>query len=233
MKAAHLHTLSEDMAARRPAALLTWLERGEQRLIRRDEIGSDTPAALAEALEEGFRTDKSGTVEIDGREVFINVYNPPLRLIIIGAVHIAQALAPMAEQAGYDVVIVDPRTAFATVQRFESERLDTRWPDVALPEIGLDTRTALVALTHDPKLDDPALQLAVGSPAFYIGALGSRRTHAKRVERLREGGMSEEGIARISAPVGLAIGAVGPAEIAVSIIAEMTAALRGRRVEPV
>jgi len=231
MKAAHLHMLSEDMAARRPAALLTWLESGEQRIIRRDEISADTPAALAEALEEGFRTDKSRTVEIDGREVFINVFNPPLRLIIIGAVHIAQALAPMAEQAGYDVVIVDPRTAFATVQRFERERLDTRWPDVALPEIGLDTRTALVALTHDPKLDDAALHLAVASPAFYIGALGSTRTHAKRVERLREEGMSEEGIARISAPVGLPLGGVGPVEIAVSILAEMTATLRGKRPE--
>ena len=229
MKSEHLRTLSGDMAARRAAALLTWLDSGEQRLIHRDETLGDTPAALAEAVEEGFRTDKSRTVAIDGREVFINIYNPPLRLIIIGAVHIAQALAPMAEHAGYDVVIVDPRTAFATVQRFARERLDTRWPDVALPEIGLDARTALVALTHDPKLDDPALQLAVGSPTFYIGALGSTRTHAKRVERLREGGMNDEAIARISAPVGLPIGAVGPAEIAVSIIAEMTATLRGKR----
>jgi len=227
MQVDHLHKLSEDMATRRPAALLTWVDSGEQRIIRRDEIGADTPAALAEALEEGFRSDKSRTVEIDGREVFINIYNPALRLVIVGAVHIAQALAPMAEQAGYDVVIVDPRTAFATVQRFARERLDTRWPDVALPEIGLDTRTALVALTHDPKLDDPALHLAIASPAFYVGALGSRRTHAKRVERLRASGMSDAGIARISAPVGLAIGAVGPVEIALSILAEMTATLRG------
>jgi len=232
MKAAHLHTLSEDMAARRPAALLTWLDNGEQQVIRRDEIGADTPAALAEALEDAFRTDKSRTVEIDGREVFIDVYNPPLRLIIVGAVHITQALAPMAGQAGYDVTIVDPRTAFATVQRFATERLDTRWPDEALPEIGLDVRTALVALTHDPKLDDPALQLAVTSPAFYVGALGSTRTHAKREKRLREGGMNEDGIARISAPVGLPIGAVGPVEIAVSILAEMTAILRGKRLAP-
>ncbi len=229
MRAKHLRRLSEDMAARRPAALLTWLDSGEQQIVHRDETGGDMPVALAEALGDAFRTDTSGTVEVEGREVFINVFNPPLRLIIIGAVHIAQALAPMAEQAGYDVVIVDPRTAFATVQRFERERLDTRWPDVALPDIGLDTRTALVALTHDPKLDDPALQLAVASPAFYVGALGSTRTHAKRVERLRESGMSEEGMARISAPVGLSIGAVGPVEIAVSILAEMTAALRGKR----
>lgn len=228
MQASLLKILAEDMAARRAAALLTWLESGEQQVIRRDEISAATPPAVAEALEEAFRTDKSRTVEVDGREVFINVYNPPLRLIIIGAVHIAQALAPMAEQAGYDVVIVDPRTAFATVERFARERLDTRWPDEALPEIGLDSRTALVALTHDPKLDDPALHLAVASPAFYVGALGSTRTHAKRAERLREGGMSEEGIARISAPVGLAIGAVGPVEIALSILAEMTATLRGK-----
>jgi len=227
MNAEHLRTLCDDMATRRAAALLTWLESGEQQVIRRDETVADMPAALAEALNDAFRTDKSRTVEIDGREVFINVFNPPLRLVIIGAVHIAQALAPMAEQAGYDVVIVDPRTAFATVQRFASERLDTRWPDVALPEIGLDTRTALVALTHDPKLDDPALHLAIASPAFYVGALGSRRTHAKRVERLRASGMSDAGIARISAPVGLAIGAVGPVEIALSILAEMTATLRG------
>jgi len=228
MRAEHLHTLSQDMAPRQPAALLTWLDSGEQHVIRRDEISADTPAALADALEEGFRTDKSQTVEVEGHEVFINVFNPPLRLIIIGAVHIAQALAPMAGQAGYDVTIVDPRTAFATVQRFASERLDTRWPDEALPEIGLDARTALVALTHDPKLDDPALHLAVASPAFYVGALGSTRTHAKRVERLREGGMSDEAIMRISAPVGLAIGAVGPVEIGLSILAEMTATLRGK-----
>lgn len=232
MRAEHLRTLSGDMAARRAAALLTWLDSGAQQLIRRDEIGADTRAALVEAVEEGFRTDKSRTVEMDGREVFINVFNPALRLIIVGAVHIAQSLAPMAEQAGYDVVIMDPRTAFATVQRFSRERLDTRWPDIALPEIGLDARTALVALTHDPKLDDPALHLAAASPAFYIGALGSTRTHAKRVERLRDGGMSEEAIARISAPVGLAIGAVGPVEIAISILAEMTAVLRGKRPEP-
>ncbi len=229
MKAELLRTLSGDMAARRPAALLTWLDSGEQRIIRRGEIDADMPTALADALEHALRTDTSRTVEIDGREVFINVFNPPLRLIIIGAVHIAQALAPMAEQAGYDVVIVDPRTAFASEQRFARERLDTRWPDEALPEIGLDARTALVALTHDPKIDDPALHLAVASPAFYIGALGSTRTHAKRVERLREGGMSEADITRISAPVGLAIGAVGPVEIAVSILAEITATLRGRR----
>lgn len=231
MQARHLATLEQDMAARRPAALLTWLDSGAQQVVRRGATGAEVSPDLAEALETAFRTDTSRTVEIAGREVFINAFNPPLRLIVIGAVHIAQALAPMAEQAGYDVVIVDPRTAFATVQRFEHERLDTRWPDVALPEIGLDTRTALVALTHDPKLDDPALHLAVDSPVFYVGALGSRRTHAKRVERLRDGGMSEEAIARISAPVGLDIGAVGPVEIAVSILAEMTATLRGKQPE--
>lgn len=231
MKAEHLRFLSAHMAARRPVAVLTWLDSGEQQIMRRGEAGASA-VALAEALEEGFRTDNSRTVAAADREVFINIYNPPLRLVIIGAVHIAQALAPMAAQAGYDVIIVDPRTAFATVQRFARERLDTRWPDIALPEIGLDARTALVALTHDPKLDDPALHLAVASPAFYVGALGSRRTHAKRVERLREGGMSEAGIARISAPVGLAIGAVGPVEIAVSILAEITATLRGKQTTP-
>ncbi|WP_397542121.1 XdhC family protein [Roseovarius salis] len=174
--------------------------------------------------ERRFRMDRSGFEE-DG-ETFIAIHNPPLRLIIVGAVHIAQALVPMARIAGYDPVLVDPRESFASEGRFPGETVLQDWPDEGLRAIGMDGRTALVLLTHDPKLDDPALVEAVGSDVFYIGALGSTRTHAKRVERLRQRGLDDDQIARIHAPVGLDIGAAGPAEIAVSILAEMTQVLR-------
>ncbi|WP_372572484.1 XdhC family protein [Ruegeria jejuensis] len=173
-----------------------------------------------------MRLDRSGFEE-DGK-TFVAVHNPPLRLVVLGAVHIAQALVPMARIAGYDPVIIDPREAFASSERFPGERILTDWPDEAVAEIGLDTRTALVLLTHDPKLDDPALQAALGANIFYIGALGSTRTHAKRVARMQEAGFSEEQIARIHGPIGLDIGAAGPSEIAVAILAEMTAVLRGK-----
>ena len=171
-----------------------------------------------------FRMDRSG-FEPDG-ETIVCIHNPPLRLIVIGAVHIAQALVPMARIAGYDPVINDPRAAFATPARFPGEVLSQDWPDEALRAFGLDARTALVLLTHDPKLDDPALIEALNSDLFYIGALGSSRTHAKRVARLRDAGLSDAQIARINAPVGLDIGAAGPAEIALSILAQMTQVLR-------
>ena len=145
-----------------------------------------------------------------------------------GAVHIAQALIPIARQAGYDVIVVDPRTAFASEERFVGVPRDARWPDEALPEIGLDARTAFIALTHDPKIDDPALQIALPSDVFYVGALGSTRTHAKRIDRLSQLGVSKDALERINAPIGLDIGAVGPVEIAISIMAEVTAALRGK-----
>jgi len=171
-----------------------------------------------------FAGDRSG-VEEDGR-TFVAIHNPPLRLAIVGAVHIAQALVPMARIAGFDPVIIDPRGAFGSEARFPGERLLDSWPDEALAELGPDARTALVLLTHDPKLDDPALHIALNSDAFYIGALGSTRTHAKRVERLGEAGFSPEQIARIRGPVGLDIGAASPPEIAVSILAQMVQALR-------
>ncbi|MEP1198020.1 XdhC family protein [Tateyamaria sp.] len=171
-----------------------------------------------------FVNDRSG-IEEDGHS-FVAIHNPPLRLAIVGAVHIAQALVPMARVAGYDPVIIDPRAAFGSAARFPGETLIEDWPDEALAEVGLDTRTALVLLTHDPKLDDPALHVALGSDAFYIGALGSTRTHAKRVERLAEAGFTPEQIARIRGPVGLDIGAASPSEIAVSILAQMVQALR-------
>ncbi|PKQ14052.1 MAG: XdhC/CoxI family protein [Alphaproteobacteria bacterium HGW-Alphaproteobacteria-1] len=174
--------------------------------------------------EDRFRMDRSGLLE-DG-ETFVAIHNPPLRLIIVGAVHIAQALVPMARTLGYDPVVIDPRESFASPARFPDTRLMPDWPDEAVAALGLDARTALVLLTHDPKLDDPALMAALRSEVFYIGALGSTRTHGKRVVRLAEAGFSEAEIARVHGPVGLDIGAAGPAEIAVSILAEMTRVLR-------
>lgn len=179
------------------------------------------------AYPERMRMDRSGFEE-DG-QTFVAVHNPPLRLIVVGAVHIAQALVPMARIAGYDPVIIDPREAFASESRFPGETLMTDWPDEAVAQLGLDPRTALVLLTHDPKLDDPALQAALKANVFYIGALGSTRTHAKRVTRMQEAGFSDAEIAQIHGPIGLDIGAAGPSEIAVSILAEMTAVLRGKK----
>lgn len=171
-----------------------------------------------------FAKDRSG-VEPD-EQTFVALHNPPLRLIVVGAVHIAQALVPMAGIAGFDAVVIDPREAFGSDARFPSARVLNDWPDAALTEVGLDSRTALVLLTHDPKLDDPALRLALKSPAFYIGALGSTRTHAARVQRMEEAGFDRATIARIHGPVGLDIGAASPAEIAVSILAQMIERLR-------
>jgi xanthine dehydrogenase accessory factor len=210
MPEAMLQELVEARAARVPAAYVTGMT-AERRLERTGHAHR-------------FRMDRSGFEE-DG-ETFVAIHNPPLRLIIVGAVHIAQALVPMARIAGYDPVLVDPRDSFASADRFPGESLRHDWPDEGLRAIGLDARTALVLLTHDPKLDDPALEEALGSEAFYVGALGSTRTHAKRVERLRDRGLDAARIARIHAPVGLDIGAAGPAEIAVSILAEMTRVLR-------
>lgn len=173
---------------------------------------------------ERFRRDRSG-LEEDG-QTFVAVHNPPLRLLVVGGVHIAQDLVAMAARTGFDPVVVDPREAFGSAARFPQTRLVNEWPDEALKEVGVDARTAVVLLTHDPKLDDPALHIALGSPAFYIGALGSTRTHAKRVERLSEAGFRAEEIARIKGPVGLDLGAASPAEIAVSILAQMIQSLR-------
>ena len=206
-----LSALVDARTARQPIAYVLDLDQGTRHLTD-------------QGYDERFRLDRSGFEE--GTRRFVAIYNPPLRLIIVGAVHIAQALVPMARIAGYDPVIVDPRESFATPERFAGERLVTDWPDEALDILGLDRGTALVLLTHDPKLDDPALHRALRSRCFYIGALGSTRTHAKRAERLLAAGYTQDEIARINGPVGLDIGASGPAEIAVSIIAEMTRVLR-------
>ena len=225
MLRSHLAQLAADIAARRPVATVTTLSTGEQRLVH---PGDPLPDDLAAALADAVRKDRSGVVALATGEVFINVRNPALRMVMIGAVHISQALVPMAQAAGYDVIVIDPRTAFASGERFAGVALDARWPDEALPPIGLDRRTAFVALTHDPKIDDPALMLAFKSDCFYIGALGSSRTHAKRRERLLAAGIAAERFDTIHAPIGLDIGAIGAPEIAISIIAEVTAALRGK-----
>ena len=191
------------------------------------DLSTNTRALHSAGFEQRFRMDRSGFEE-DSRR-FIAIHNPPLRMIVVGAVHIAQALMPMAQMAGYDPVLVDPRESFATPARFPNQRILNDWPADAVNEIGLDTRSALVLLTHDPKLDDPALQIALRSNAFYIGALGSKRTHAKRTARLEEGGFTPEDIARIHGPVGLDIGASSPSEIAVSIMGQITQVLRKGR----
>jgi xanthine dehydrogenase accessory factor len=220
-----LGQLRGDIGARRKAALVTELATGNRRLAHAPgDLGDDLAPALAEA----FRQDRSIALPGSSGEIFINVFAPTTRLVIVGAVHVAQALVPMARALGYDVLIVDPRAAFATQERFGDVRIEHDWPDEALAADGLDAATAVVALSHDPKLDDAALISALRSDAFYVGALGSRKTHAGRVERLKQAGIAEADIARIHAPIGLDIGAQGAAEIALSIIAEITAVARGK-----
>ena len=223
MKLQTLAELNAERAARRPVIVITDTANGEQRLVKAKDFAADP---LRAELSSQLRMGKSGMVEVSGRKLFLNVYAPTARLVIIGAVHISQALAPMAQSLGYDVTVVDPRTAFASPERFPDVPLIAEWPDVALPPLNIDHYTAFVALTHDPKIDDPALLHAFQRDCFYIGALGSRKTHGKRGERLRGQGAKDSDIARIHAPIGLPIGAVSPSEIAVSIMAEITAQLR-------
>jgi xanthine dehydrogenase accessory factor len=218
-----LRELNAERAARRPVIIVTDTADGGQRLVKAKDIAADP---LRAELSKQLRMGKSGNVEIGGKRLFLNVYAPTAKLVIVGAVHISQALAPLARALDYDVTVVDPRTAFASPERFPDVPLIAEWPDVALPPLNIDHYTAFVAVTHDPKIDDPALLHAFAKDCFYIGALGSRKTHAKRAERLRAQGASEADIARIHAPIGLDIGAVSPSEIAVSIMAEITAVLR-------
>jgi xanthine dehydrogenase accessory factor len=214
--------------------LVTELKTGAQLLLGEGialgdlKLGNEERAAINRAAIE----DRSQTIDSPQGPLFIEVWSPPLRLIVVGAVHIAQTLARMAVQAGYDVTIIDPRSAFASEERFPGVTLATDWPDEVLPALRPDKRTAIVTLTHDPKIDDPALQAALRSDAFYIGALGSRRTHAKRGERLESAGFGPTAFARIHGPVGLDIGALTPGEIAVSILAQITAILRRDRIKP-
>jgi xanthine dehydrogenase accessory factor len=218
-----LSALNAERAARRAAVIVTDIASGGQRFVPAAEIAGDP---LKETLQAHLRTGKSGMAETPSGRVFLTVYVPPPKLVIIGAVHISQALGPMARLLGYDVTIVDPRTAFASAERFPDIRVIADWPDTALPPLGVDRYTAFAALTHDPKIDDPALIHALGRGCFYVGALGSKKTHARRVERLTAQDVSTADIARIHAPIGLSIGAVSPPEIAVAILGEITARLR-------
>ena len=230
MKTSILKAVLAARAASRPVAVVSNLETGDQALVYPDAVEGTLalPDAAIASARKAIADDKSGRIPAEAAgnaPLFAQVSNPAKRLVIVGAVHIAQPLVVMAQTAGYAVTIVDPRGAFATKDRFPGVDLSEDWPDDALTALNIDTRTAVVTLTHDPKLDDPALMVALKSPAFYIGSLGSKRTHAGRVARLTEAGLSEAEIARIHAPIGLNIGGKSPAEIAISILAQITEVL--------
>ncbi|OUS18800.1 hypothetical protein A9Q97_00265 [Rhodospirillales bacterium 47_12_T64] len=220
MKRDLLNQLNLAKSEKRTVALLTDIESGTQELISPLEENAEHP--LLPEIRKAVRDDKSYVHELSGSKTFIQIFNPPLRIIIVGAVHISQFLVPMSQLAGYEVILVDPRSAFGNPTRFPDCVINNEWPDDAMEELKLDHRTAVVILTHDPKLDDPAIEATLQSDAFYIGALGSKRTHAKRLERLEH----VEGLDRIDGPIGLPIGAKNPAEIAVSILAAITDTLR-------
>ena len=220
-----LNELLEAQAAKRAVVLATRLSDGIQKLIYPADKTQDS--WLLQAVSEVLASDKSRIVtDPDGAEWFLNAFNLPLRMIVIGAVHIAQPLSIMASIAGYDVTIVDPREAFASPERFPNVTVRCEWPDEAMADLAPDARTAVVTLTHDPKLDDPALVAALNSPCFYIGALGSKKTHASRLERLKAQGFDDQALSSIHGPIGLNIGGKSPAEIAISIMAEITSVLR-------
>lgn len=229
MKTNDLNTLLKARLEKQPVALVTDLTSGAQALVDADESRGDLALDDGQIADvrDALMHDRAGVIENTGSGLFVRPYNPHKRLVIVGAVHIAQALAPMAQVAGFDVTVVDPRGAFATAERFPGVTLMDDWPDEAMTALAPDNRTAVVVLTHDPKLDDPALFVALASPAFYVGALGSRKTHGARVERLIEGGLDEATIRRIHGPIGLAIGARSPGEIAISILGQITAVLHG------
>jgi len=232
MQAKTLAALQDARSQRRAVTLATRLSDAAEALIYLDtaEGTLSGDAAVVAAARRAMEVGRSETVDIGSEKVFLNVYVPPRRLIIVGAVHIAQSLAPMATMLEFDVTVVDPRGAWATTQRFPGVKVIKDWADEAFQAMGLDVSTAVVTLTHDPKLDDPALEAALKSDVFYIGALGSRRTHAKRKERLAEAGITEEQFARVHGPIGLNIGAKSPAEIAVSILGQIIE-VRARRLE--
>lgn len=229
MELSLLEALNAERAARRAAVLVTDLGGGGQRLVRAADAGADP---LAEMLAEALRSGRSGRVEAEGRALFLTVQLPAPRLVVTGAVHISQTLAPMAAAVGFEVVIVDPRTAFATAERFPGVDVRAQWPQDALARLALDPFTAVAALAHDPKIDDPLLEAALGAGCFYVGALGSRKSHAGRLGRLAGRGVPRAALERIRAPIGLDIGAANPAEIAVSILAQLVGELRRRPARP-
>lgn len=221
-----LKQLNSERRARRACAVVTEIATGRDRLVKAENA---VQGGLGEAVNKAIQSSKSELVVLEQGEFFINVYVPPVRMIVVGAVHITQALVPMAVATGFDLTVIDPRTAFATQERFEGCRLDSRWPVDVLAEHPFDAFTALVAVTHDPKIDDEPLMAALQANCFYVGALGSRKTHAKRVQRFKGAGVTEAQLARLEAPVGLDIGAANPAEIAVSIMGAVIAHLRGKK----
>ncbi len=230
MKRAVLDALQRARANKRPVALVTDLETGHAAVHDDGEVVAGSlmlSAPALHALESAVQRDRSGRLPEPNDHLMVEVFHPPLRLIVVGAVHIAQALAPMAEIAGYEVTIVDPRRAFASDTRFPRTALRHDWPDEAMRALQPDRRTAVITLTHDSKLDDPALTAALASPAFYIGALGSTRTHAKRLQRLAEEGLTDAQLSRIHGPLGLPLGGRAPAEIAIAALAQMTQVLHG------
>jgi xanthine dehydrogenase accessory factor len=227
MKREDLVRLNALRAERRAAVYVADLGQGGGRLIAEGDAVDDSLAAVVRTA---FLTGKSAQVEIDGNKLFLNVQVPPPRIVAIGAVHITQALAPMAAITGFDLSVIDPRTAFATPERFEGVDLVAEWPEDVLKERPLDAYTALIAVTHDPKIDDHPIAEGLRAGCFYVGALGSRKTHAKRVERLMAQGLTEKEIARIDAPIGLDIGAISPAEIAVSVFGAVIQAFRRREI---
>jgi len=224
VKAETLEMVLKEIEAKRPVVLATDLETGEQRLLYRGDGGTESERV---DVERALRVDGCITTDSEGApQVFYQPFNPPLRMVLVGAVHIAQPLSAMATLTGYEVTIVDPRESFASADRFPGVTLSLEWPDAALESLGVDQRCAVVTLTHDPKLDDPALQVALRSDAFFIGCLGSKKTHASRLRRLGKAGFSESELERVKGPVGLPIGSRSPAEIAVSILAQATETLR-------
>lgn len=227
MKREDLVRLNALRAERRAAVYVADLEKGGGRLIAE---GEEVEGNLNAAVRTAFLTGKSNQIEVEGKRLFLNVQVPPPRIVAIGAVHITQALAPMAAIAGFDLSVIDPRTAFATPERFEGVDLVADWPEDVLEARPLDAYTALIAVTHDPKIDDYPIAAGLKAGCFYVGALGSRKTHAKRVERLMALGLTEEEIARIDAPIGLDIGAISPAEIAVSVLGAVIQAFRRRAI---
>jgi xanthine dehydrogenase accessory factor len=231
MQLALLNDVLKLKAAGEAAALVTDLASGKQDIVTAARSGGadlNLSAAELARIRQAMTDDRSGEIDGTDRRLFVQVHNPAARLMIVGAVHISQALAPMAGLAGYQVTVIDPRRSFASDQRFPGIDLRADWPDEALEVLQPDSRSAIVTLTHDPKLDDPALIYALRSPAFYIGSLGSKKTHAARLQRLREAGFGDTDLERIHGPAGLDIGAKSPAEIAVSVLAQLTAALHRR-----
>ena len=223
MEISLLEEVNRSRAKREVCVVVTRLATGTKELYHQAELEYH---ALADEFAKRVRSGKSGLVEHDGAELFIEVHVPPPRLVIIGAVHISQALYPMAQACGFDVTIVDPRTAFATEDRFKGVALHADWPEEILPQVPFDAHTAVAALTHDPKIDDYPLKAALRAHCFYVGALGSRKTHATRLDRMRVAGLSDGELGRIHAPIGLDIGAASPSEIAVAVLAQIIAAMR-------